>query len=105
MLSCVPQWVSQAGTFFPLRCPECPEHPGGHWTLLSLGLQEAVAEVTVRYYESMAGMHRGFPQQGPGAAELVCDAPLVRTTTFRPDGADGVFWVLHYAEFEAREDC
>ena len=33
---------------FPVHCPECVEHPGGHWTRRGLERKEAGAEVSVR---------------------------------------------------------
>ena len=36
---------------FPVHCPQCADHPDGHWTLLSLDRKQN--EVSVRYYDTL----------------------------------------------------
>ena len=50
--------VREAGRhLFPVHCPECAEHPNGHWTLLSVDRKTDSGEVSVRYFDTMNTMN------------------------------------------------
>ena len=38
---------------FPVHCPQQPEHPDGHWTLLSLEKAFDESPLKVRYFETL----------------------------------------------------
>ena len=38
---------------FPVHCPQQPEHPDGHWTLLSLEKSDEKSPLKVRYFETL----------------------------------------------------
>ena len=87
---------------FPLHCPQCAEHPDGHWTLLSL--QRKQKEVSVRYYETLDKMNEVCMSRAKLLLEFFgIEAEVERTNTFRQVADDCVWWVCHYAEVEARE--
>ena len=85
--------------FFPLHCRRTPEHPDGHWTLLSVDSDGAF-----RYYGTM----NEFSSECFELAETVLAAlqlgqRVVRTNNFRQTGVDCTRWALHYLESEVRE--
>ena len=89
---------------FPVHCPECVEHPSGHWTLLSLERTEAEAEVSVRYFDTMDKVNEVCVSRANQLLDCFgVDARAERTNTFRQAGEDCAWWVLHYAEVEARK--
>ena len=90
---------------FPVHCPQCVEHPDGHWTLLSVGRNAGSDEVSVRYFDALDIVNEVCVRR---ANQLLIwlgvEARAERTNTFRQVGEDCVWWVLHYAEVEARAE-
>ena len=97
--------VREAGRhLFPVHCPECAEHPNGHWTLLSLERETDSAEVSVRYFDTMNTMNEICLSRANQLLDWFgVEARAERTNTFRQAGEDCAWWVLHYAEVEARD--
>ena len=90
---------------FPVHCPQCVEHPDGHWTLLSLRRNAHSAEASVRYFDGMNTPNEVCLRRANQLLEwLGVKARAERTNTFRQVGEDCVWWVIHYAEVEAREE-
>ena len=87
---------------FPVHCPECAEHPDGHWTLLSLDRKQN--EVSVRYYDTLDKVNAVCMRRAKKLLKFFgVEALVERTNTFRQVGDECVWWVIHYAEVEARE--
>ena len=91
-----PQSLSLAG-----HCPQCAVHPDGHWTLLSLERKEA--EVSVRYFDTLDSVNKVCVSRANQLLDCFgIEARAERTNIFRQVGDDCGWWVLHYAEVEAR---
>ena len=85
--------------FFPVHCPESPEHPDGRWPLLVL---EGLGNV--RYYDTLTELNDVCHAR----AAVVLEAMGVSTqpergNCFLQQGVDCGWWVLRYAEAEVRK--
>ena len=91
-------------TLFPIHCPETPEHVEGHWTLLSLERKGHESHVTVRYFETLDAMNEVCEARANKLLQIceVQESVSRRCNCFKQAGNDCVWWVLHYAEVEAR---
>ena len=88
---------------FPVHCPQCAEHPDGHWTLLSLERKDDESPLKVRYFESLDKANEVCLSRAKKLLQCCgVEALLERCNTFRQSGDDCVWWVFHYAEVEAR---
>ena len=85
--------------FFPVHCPESPEHPDGHWTLLVL---EGLGNV--RYYDTLAELNEVCLARAAVVLEaLGVSTKPERSNRFLQQGVDCGWWVLRYAEAEVRK--
>ena len=88
---------------FPVHCPQQPEHLDGHWTLLSLEKADDKSPVKVRYFETLDTANEVCLSRANKLLKICgLDAKAERCNTFRQSGDDCTWWVLHYAELEAR---
>ena len=87
----------------PIHCPQQPEHPDGHWTLLSLEKANDESPVTVRYFETLNKANEVCLSRANKLLE-VCGLGKVPEpcNVFRQGGDDCTWWVLHYIEVETR---
>ena len=87
----------------PIHCPQQPEHPDGHWTLLSLEKADDESPVTVRYFETLNKANEVCLSRANKLLE-VCGLGSVPEpcNVFRQGGDDCTWWVLHYIEVETR---
>ena len=99
------QWsVRSCGRhLFPLHCPQQPEHPDGHWTLLSLEKKFEESPLKVRYFETLDTPNEVCLSRANRLLQCFgVEASAQRCNIFRQSGGDCTWWVLHYAEVEAR---
>ena len=88
---------------FPIHCPQQDEHPDGHWALLSLETSKDEAVVNVRYFDTLDTANEVCLSRANKLLRMCeVDAKVERTNIFRQSGDDCTWWVLHYAEVEAR---
>ena len=89
---------------FPVHCPQQPEHPDGHWTLLSLENSDDKSPLKVRYFETLDTANEACLSRANKLLKLCgVEASAERCNAFRQSGDDSAWWVLHYAEVEARQ--
>ena len=89
---------------FPVHCPQQPEHPDGHWTLLSLEKADDESPLKVRYVETLDTANEVCLSRANKLLDICgVDAKAERCNTFRQSGDDCTWWVLHYVEVEARQ--
>ena len=88
---------------FPVHCPQQDEHPDGHWTLLSLEKADGESPLKVRYFETLETANEVCLSRANNIIQA-CGVvePPERSNTFRQSGDECTWWVLHYAEVEAR---
>ena len=88
---------------FAIHGPQTPEHPDGHWSLLSVERNYDESPMKLRYFDTVY----------PVNEECLARADKVRSWTgasmpddkeniFMQAGDDCAYWVMHYAEVEAR---
>ena len=88
---------------FPIHCPQAAEHPDGHWTLLSLEKRDVEAPLQVRYFETLNEANEVCVRRAHQLLRIIGEhAEVERTNAFRQSADDCGWWVLHYAEVEAR---
>ena len=88
---------------FAIHGPQTPEHPDGHWTLLSLERKDDESPLKVRYFETLDKANEVCLKRANKLLHCCgVEASAERCNTFRQSGGDCVWWVLHYAEVEAR---
>ena len=87
----------------PIHCPESPEHPDGHWTLLSLETGGVASDIKVKYFETLNEPNQECLRRANTLlAMLSVKAEVEISNCFRQCGDDCTWWVLHYCELEAR---